>query len=125
MDADGGVEHGEPRGERDRGRGRPGVPARDEDPFDAGVPCCLQDGFPVVVDRALRKNAVVVVSLAVLVWLVVMALGDAWRRRDIDRATKAAWTLLVVLVPLAGVSAYLIANGEGMARRKAESKRTR
>src|SRR6187551_818314 len=70
-------------------------------------------------------TAVVVVSLAVLVWLVVMALGDAWRRRDIDRATKAGWTLLVVLVPLAGVSAYLIANGEGMARRKAESKRTR
>ncbi|MGB8351560.1 MAG: PLD nuclease N-terminal domain-containing protein [Gaiella sp.] len=60
-----------------------------------------------------------------LVWLVVIALGDAWRRRDIDRATKAAWTLLVVLIPLAGVFAYLIANGEGMARRKAEGKRTR
>ncbi len=70
-------------------------------------------------------TAVVVGSLAVVVWLVVMALGDAWRRRDIDRATKAAWTLLIVLVPLAGVFAYLIANGEGMARRKAESKRTR
>lgn len=54
-----------------------------------------------------------------------MALGDAWRRRDIDRATKAGWTLLVVLVPLAGVFAYLIANGEGMARRKAERTRTR
>jgi len=61
----------------------------------------------------------------VLVWLVVIALGDAWRRRDIDRATKAAWTLLVVLIPFAGVFAYLIANGEGMARRKAEGKRTR
>jgi cytosine/uracil/thiamine/allantoin permease len=70
-------------------------------------------------------TAVVAVSLAVFVWLVVMALGDAWRRRDIDRATKAGWTLLVVLVPLAGVFAYLIANGEDMARRKAESKRTR
>lgn len=58
------------------------------------------------------------------VWLVVMALGDAYRRRDIDRASKAAWTLLIVLVPLAGVFAYLIANGERMARRK-ESKRTR
>jgi hypothetical protein len=31
-------------------------------------------------------TAIVVVSLAVFVWLVVMALGDAWRRRDIDRA---------------------------------------
>ncbi|HXQ86929.1 MAG TPA: PLD nuclease N-terminal domain-containing protein [Gaiella sp.] len=70
-------------------------------------------------------TAIVIASLAVLVWLVVIALGDAWRRRDIDRATKAAWTLLVVLIPLAGVFAYLIANGEGMARRKAESKRTR
>jgi len=73
--------------------------------------------------RDLVWTAVVVASLAVFVWLVVMALGDAWRRRDVDRATKAAWTLLVVLVPLAGVFAYLIANGEGMARRKAESKR--
>ncbi|HET6602108.1 MAG TPA: PLD nuclease N-terminal domain-containing protein [Gaiella sp.] len=70
-------------------------------------------------------TAVVVASLAAFVWLVVMALGDAWRRRDIDRATKAGWTLLVVLVPLAGVFAYLIANGEGMARRKAERTRTR
>ena len=67
----------------------------------------------------------VAVSLAVFVWLVVMALGDAWRRRDTDRATKAAWTLLVVLVPLAGVFAYLIANGEGIARRNAERKRSR
>jgi hypothetical protein len=64
-------------------------------------------------------TAIVIASLAVLVWLVVIALGDAWRRRDIDRATKAAWTLLVVLIPLAGVF------GEGMARRKAEGKRTR
>jgi hypothetical protein len=70
-------------------------------------------------------TAVVVASSAVFVWLVVMALGDAYRRRDIDRASKAAWTLLIVLVPLAGVFAYLIANGDGMARRKSESKRTR
>ena len=27
-------------------------------------------------------TALVVASLAVFVWLVVMALGDAWRRRD-------------------------------------------
>jgi hypothetical protein len=52
-------------------------------------------------------------------------MADSHQTCDIDRATKAAWTLLVVLIPLAGVFAYLIANGEGMARRKAEGKRTR
>ena len=70
-------------------------------------------------------TAVVAASLAVFVWLVVTALADVYRRRDVDRSTKAAWALLVVLVPLAGVLAYLIANGEGMARRKAGRKRSR
>ena len=70
-------------------------------------------------------TAVVGASLVVVAWLLIMTLGDAYRRRDIGVVTKAAWTLFVVLVPLVGVFAYLIANGEGIARRRAESKRTR
>jgi hypothetical protein len=70
-------------------------------------------------------TAVVAASLAVFVWLVITALADVYRRGDVDRTTKAAWALLVLLVPLVGVLAYLIANGEGMARRKAGRKRSR
>jgi len=49
--------------------------------------------------------------------MVVSALRDVYRRDDIGGARKAGWTLLVVLVPLIGVFAYLIASGDGMARR--------
>lgn len=70
-------------------------------------------------------TALVGASLVVFAWLLIMTLGDAYRRRDIGVVTKAAWTLFVLLVPLVGVFAYLIANGEGIARRRAESKRVR
>jgi len=65
-------------------------------------------------------TTVLVVAFIVFVWMVVSALRDVYRRDDIGGAKKAGWTLLVVLVPLVGVFAYLIASGDGMARRSAE-----
>jgi Phospholipase_D-nuclease N-terminal len=64
-------------------------------------------------------TTVVVVALVLFLWLVIAVLTDAFRRRDIGGAKKVAWTLCVVLVPLVGVFAYLIANGDGMAERTA------
>jgi hypothetical protein len=60
---------------------------------------------------------VVLVALLLFVWLVIVVLTDAFRRADIGGWKKAAWTAFVVCVPLIGVFAYLIANGDGMASR--------
>jgi hypothetical protein len=64
-------------------------------------------------------TTVVVVALILFLWLVITVLTDAFRRRDLGGGRKLAWTLFVVLVPLIGVFAYLIANGDGMAARRA------
>jgi hypothetical protein len=40
------------------------------------------------------------------VW--VYCLVDAWRRADLTRTAKIAWTLIVVLLPFLGTVLYLI-----------------
>jgi len=64
-------------------------------------------------------TTVVVVALVLLVWLVVTVLADVLRRHDIGGGKKVAWIAFVIFVPVAGVFAYLIANGDGMASRRA------
>jgi hypothetical protein len=44
--------------------------------------------------------------LLVAVW--VYCLVDAWRRADLTRTAKIAWTLIVVLLPFLGTVLYLI-----------------
>lgn len=68
---------------------------------------------------------VVFVALILFVWMVIAVLTDVFRRHDAGGGRKVAWTLVVIFVPLIGVFAYLIANGDGMASRSAENGRHR
>ena len=68
---------------------------------------------------------VVSVALIFFVWMVIAVLTDVFRRHDAGGGKKVAWTLFVIFVPLIGVFAYLIANGDGMASRSAERARGR
>ena len=68
---------------------------------------------------------VVFVALILFVWMVIVVLTDVFRRHDAGGGKKVAWTLLVIFVPLIGVFAYLVANGDGMASRSAEHGRGR
>ena len=68
---------------------------------------------------------VVFVALILFVWMVIAVLTDVFRRHDAGGGKKVAWTLFVILVPLIGVFAYLIANGDGMASRSAMHSRAR
>jgi hypothetical protein len=54
------------------------------------------------------------------IWIVVTVLIDVFRRHDISGWGKAAWTVLVVVVPFLGVLSYLIVNSDGMAERGAK-----
>lgn len=60
------------------------------------------------------------VFTGLVIWLGLMfsVFTDLYRRSDISGWGKALWTLVVIFLPLVGVLAYLIADGEQMAERR-------
>jgi Phospholipase_D-nuclease N-terminal len=44
------------------------------------------------------------------IYLLVIVLGDNFRRRDHSGWAKAGWTLFVILTPLLGALVYMIAR---------------
>ena len=67
----------------------------------------------------------IIVFFAWIAWFsaVISVLGDIFRRRDASGWAKAAWVLLVVVVPFLGVLVYLGAQGTDMAERNLEQAR--
>jgi hypothetical protein len=53
-------------------------------------------------------------------WLLITVFGDLFRRHDIGGGKKTVWTIFLIFLPFLGVFAYLLANGDGMAKRNAE-----
>jgi hypothetical protein len=51
-------------------------------------------------------------------WLLFVIFGDIFRRHDIGGWGKAAWTLLIIVLPIFGSLIYLIAQGRHMAERR-------
>jgi uncharacterized membrane protein len=45
---------------------------------------------------------------------------DVFRRHDVGGWTKAAWVILVIVLPFLGVLLYLVVNHDGMAKRSAK-----
>ena len=54
------------------------------------------------------------------IWILVMIVGDLFRRHETSGWTKALWIVVLIVLPFLGVLIYLIANSDGMARRAAE-----
>jgi hypothetical protein len=44
------------------------------------------------------------------IWLLILVLGDNFRRRDHSGWAKAGWTVFVIFLPLLGVLVYMIAR---------------
>jgi phospholipase D-like protein/putative oligomerization/nucleic acid binding protein len=55
------------------------------------------------------------------IWMMVLILGDLFRRRDSSGWAKAAWVVFLLVLPFLGVLVYLVVNHEGMAERSAEA----
>lgn len=53
----------------------------------------------------------------IFIWIAITVLIDLFRRRDISGWAKAAWVILVIVLPFLGVLAYLLFNHDGMAER--------
>ncbi len=48
------------------------------------------------------------------IWAAIAVIADIFRSHDLSGWAKAAWLLLIVVVPLIGVLIYMIARGEKM-----------
>jgi hypothetical protein len=53
-------------------------------------------------------------------WLLIVVIGDVFRRHDIGGGKKTLWLIVLLFLPFLGVFAYLISNSEGMAKRSEE-----
>jgi purine-cytosine permease-like protein len=58
-------------------------------------------------------------SWVIWIWTAIAVLMDVFGRHDISGWSKAAWVVLVIVLPFLGVLVYLIANSGDMAARKA------
>ena len=51
------------------------------------------------------------------IWIAITVFGDVFRRHDISGWGKAAWVVLVIVLPFLGVLLYLISQHDGMRER--------
>jgi Mn2+/Fe2+ NRAMP family transporter len=56
----------------------------------------------------------------IFIWVAITVLIDVFRRHDVGGWTKAAWVVLVIVLPFLGVLLYLLVNHDGMAKRSAK-----
>jgi len=62
-----------------------------------------------------------------LIWLLLLVLivADLLRDRGPSGLAKAVWLFVLILVPFAGVIAYVVVRGDGMAAREMERAKAR
>ena len=65
-------------------------------------------------------DALLIFAFVIWFWLLIVVFGDIFRRRDISGWGKAAWIILVIILPYFGVFIYLIAEHDGMAERSTQ-----
>ena len=53
-------------------------------------------------------------------WLLVIIVGDLFRRHDISGWVKALWFILLLATSYIGILIYMITQGRGMAERSGE-----
>jgi type VI protein secretion system component VasK len=46
----------------------------------------------------------------IAIWILIVVLGDIFRRDDISGWKKAAWIVLIIILPFIGVLSYVIAR---------------
>ena len=64
----------------------------------------------------------IVIFFVFVAWLMILfrIIADVFRRHDTSGWGKAFWLIFVIVLPFLGVLIYLIANGQGMAKRDME-----
>jgi len=68
-------------------------------------------------------DILIIFAWILFIWIAIVVFTDIFRRRDISGWGKAAWVVLIVILPWIGVLIYLIANHDGMAERSEKQSR--
>ena len=53
-------------------------------------------------------------------WLLIVVIGDLFRRHDISGWGKAIWVIALIVFPYLGIFAYMITQSAGMAERSVQ-----
>jgi hypothetical protein len=59
------------------------------------------------------------------IWIAVGVIFDVFRSHDLSNLAKAAWMLLIVILPFVGVLAYLLIRGHTMHEHQTEDAQAR
>lgn len=62
-------------------------------------------------------GTLVIFLIVMWFWLLITVIGDLFRRDDASGFAKVLWIIFLVFAPYLGVFAYLLTQGDGMARR--------
>jgi predicted PurR-regulated permease PerM len=68
-------------------------------------------------------DILIIFAWVIFIWIAITVLIDVFRRHDISGWAKAAWVVVIVILPWIGVLAYLIFNHSGMTERSAKQDR--
>jgi energy-converting hydrogenase Eha subunit F len=62
-------------------------------------------------------------AFVIWLWLLFVVIGDIFRRQDIGGWAKAAWILVLIVLPYLGVLIYLIAEHTGLTERNVKQQK--
>ena len=65
-------------------------------------------------------DVLVIFAFVIWFWMLIVVFSDIFRRHDIGGWAKAAWIILVIVLPYLGVFIYIIAEHSGMAERNTQ-----
>jgi len=106
----------------------PAVALRDNDPIrlphlhaagvrqEAILMLTLASSYPFL---DILWTILIVFALGIWIWMVIMAMIDIFSRSDISGWSKAAWVVLIIVLPFIGVLCYLVVYSAGIAERRA------
>jgi Short C-terminal domain len=74
----------------------------------------VEEGFTF---RNFLVDALAVFMFVLWLWLLIIVLGDLFRRHDISGWGKAIWVIALIVFPYIAIFAYMITQSTGMAER--------
>ena len=70
--------------------------------------------------RNFLTDAFAVFMFVLWFWLLIIVIGDLFRRHDISGWGKAIWVIALIVFPYLAIFAYLITQSRGMAERDSQ-----
>jgi signal transduction histidine kinase len=85
--------------------------------MEAATPMVIAADYPFM---DVLWSMIIFFAWVAWIWVLIVIIGDLFRRHDTSGWVKAAWVVLLIVLPFLGTLLYLIVNGHGMGVRSAE-----